>query len=57
MKGECPLSECKIGRNNSSKISCPDSLYGLFHRGWLVWDEEDVGGEITEDTIEEEIIS
>ena len=33
-----------------------DRLYGLLHHGWLVRDEEDVEGEIAEDTIEEEII-
>ena len=33
-----------------------DRLYGLLHRGWLVWDEEDAEGEVAEDAIEEEII-
>ena len=33
-----------------------DRLYGLLHRGRLVWDEEDAEGEIAEDTVEEEII-
>ena len=33
-----------------------DCLYGLLHRGWLVWDKEDVEGEIAEDAVEEEII-
>ena len=33
-----------------------DHLYGLLHCDRLVRDEEDVEGEITEDTIEEEII-
>ena len=33
-----------------------DCLYRLLYRGWLVWDAEDVEGEIAEDTIEEEII-
>ena len=33
-----------------------DCLYGLLHCGRLVRDEEDVEGEITEDTVEEEII-
>ena len=33
-----------------------DHLYGLLHRGRLVRDEEDAEGEITEDTVEEEII-
>ena len=33
-----------------------DRLYGLLHRGWLVWDEEDAEGEIAEDAVEEEII-
>ena len=33
-----------------------DRLYGLLHRGQLVWDKEDAEGEIAEDTIEEEII-
>ena len=33
-----------------------DHLYGLLHRGQLVRDEEDVEGEVAEDTVEEEII-
>ena len=33
-----------------------DRLYGLLPHGQLVWDKEDAEGEITEDTIEEEII-
>ena len=33
-----------------------DHLYGLLHRSQLVWDKEDVEGEIAEDTVEEEII-
>ena len=33
-----------------------DHLYGLPHRGWLVWDKEDAEGEIAEDAVEEEII-
>ena len=33
-----------------------DHLYGLLHHGQLVRDEEDAEGEITEDTVEEEII-
>ena len=33
-----------------------DHLYGLLHHGRLVWDKEDAEGEITEDTVEEEII-
>ena len=33
-----------------------DCLYGLLHRGWLVWDEEDAEGEIAEDAVEEEVI-
>ena len=33
-----------------------DHLYRLLHCSWLVWDEEDVEGEIAEDAIEEEII-
>ena len=33
-----------------------DRLYGLLHRGRLVWDEEDAEGEVAEDTVEEEII-
>ena len=33
-----------------------DRLYGLLHRGQLVWDEEDAEGEIAEDAVEEEII-
>ena len=32
-----------------------DRLYGLLHYGRLVQDEEDVEGEIAEDTVEEEI--
>ena len=33
-----------------------DQLYRLLHHGQLVRDEEDVEGEIAEDTIEEEVI-
>ena len=33
-----------------------DHLYGLLHRGWLVWDNEDTEGEIAEDAVEEEVI-
>ena len=33
-----------------------DCLYGLLHHGWLVRDKEDAEGEITEDTMEEEVI-
>ena len=33
-----------------------DRLYGLLHRGQLVWEEEDAEGEIAEDAAEEEII-
>ena len=33
-----------------------DRLYGLLHRGRLVRDEENVGGEVAEDAVEEEII-
>ena len=33
-----------------------DHLYGLLHCDWLVRDEEDVEGEITEDAVEEEVI-
>ena len=33
-----------------------DRLYGLLHRGRLVWDEEDAEGEIAGDTVEEEVI-
>ena len=33
-----------------------DHLYGLLHCGWLVREEEDAEGEITEDTVEEEVI-
>ena len=33
-----------------------DRLYGLLHHGWLVRDKEDAEGEITEGTVEEEII-
>ena len=33
-----------------------DRLYGLLHRGRLVWDEEDAEGEIAEDAVEEEVI-
>ena len=31
-------------------------LYRLLHCGWLVRDKEDAEGEITEDTVEEEVI-
>ena len=33
-----------------------DHLYGLLHRGRLVWDEEDAEGEVAEDAVEEEVI-
>ena len=33
-----------------------DRLYGLLHRGRLVWDDEDAEGEIAEDAVEEEVI-
>ena len=33
-----------------------DRLYGLLHCGQLVRDEDDAEGEITEDTVEEEVI-
>ena len=33
-----------------------DQLYGLLHHSWLVRDEEDTEGEITEDAVEEEVI-
>ena len=33
-----------------------DHLYGLLHRGQLIWDEEDAEGEIAEDAVEEEVI-
>ena len=33
-----------------------DWLYMLLHHSWLVRDEEDAEGEITEDAIEEEVI-
>ena len=33
-----------------------DRLYGLLHCGRLVWDEEDVEGEVAEDAVEEVII-
>ena len=33
-----------------------DRLYGLLHHSRLVWDEEDVEGEVAEDAVEEEII-
>ena len=33
-----------------------DRLYGLLHRGRLVWDEEDAEGEVAEDAVEEEVI-
>ena len=33
-----------------------DCLYGLLHRGQLVWDEEDAEGELAEGAIEEEVI-
>ena len=33
-----------------------DQLYRLLHHSWLLRDEEDAEGEITEDAIEEEVI-
>ena len=33
-----------------------DRLYGLLHRGRLVWDDEDAEGEVTKDAVEEEVI-
>ena len=33
-----------------------DHLYGLLHHSQLVWNEEDVEGEIAEDAVEEEIM-
>ena len=33
-----------------------DRLYGLLHCSCLVWDKEDVEGEVAEDAVEEEII-
>ena len=33
-----------------------DRLYGLLHRGRLIWDEEDAEGEVAEDTMEEEVV-
>ena len=33
-----------------------DRLYGLLHRGRLVWDDEDAEGEVAEDAVEEEVI-
>ena len=55
---ECPGEGYWLSFNQRLPISYKvgDSLYGLLHQGWLPRDKEDVEGEITEDTIEEEII-
>ena len=55
---ECPGEGYWLSFNQRLPISYElgDRLYGLLHCGWLVRDEEDAGGEIAEDTVEEEII-
>ena len=55
---ECPGEGYWLSFNQRLPISYElgDRLYGLLHRGRLVRDEEDVEGEIAEDTVEEEII-
>ena len=55
---ECPGEGYWLSFNQRLPISYKpgDHLYGLLHHGWLVQDEEDAEGEITEDAIEEEII-
>ena len=55
---ECPGEGYWLSFNQRLPISYKlgDCLYGLLHHSQLVWDEEDVEGEITEDTVEEEII-
>ena len=55
---ECPGEGYWLSFNQRLPISYElgDRLYGLLHRGRLVWDEEDAEGEIAEDAVEEEII-
>ena len=55
---ECPGEEYWLLFNQRLPISYElgDCLYGLLHCGRLVRNEEDAEGEITEDTIEEEVI-
>ena len=55
---ECPGEGYWLSFNQRLPISYElgDRLYGLLHHGWLVRDEEDVEGEITEDAVEEEVI-
>ena len=55
---ECPGEGYWLSFNQRLPISYElgDRLYGLLHRGRLVRDEENVGGEVAEDAVEEEII-
>ena len=55
---ECPGEGYWLSFNQRLPISYElgDRLYGLLHRGQLVWDEEDAEGETAGDTIEEEVI-
>ena len=55
---ECPGEGYWLSFNQRLPISYKlgDRLYGLLHRGRLVWDEEDAEGEIAEDAVEEEVI-
>ena len=55
---ECPGEGYWLSFNQRLPISYKlgDQLYGLLHHSRLVRDEEDAEGEITEDTVEEEII-
>ena len=55
---ECPGEGYWLSFNQRLPISYElgDRLYRLLHCGQLVRDEEDVEGEIAEDTVEEEII-
>ena len=55
---ECPGEGYWLSFNQRLPISYElgDRLYGLLHHGRLVRDEEDAEGEVTEDTVEEEII-
>ena len=55
---ECPGEGYWLSFNQRLPISYElgDRLYGLLYRGRLVWDEEDVEGEIAEDAIVEEVI-
>ena len=55
---KCPGEGYWLSFNQRLPISYElgDRLYGLLHCSWLVRDKEDAEGEITEDTVEEEII-